>query len=160
MGREPRELLAAVSLMHKEGAAITATPRAVDNGEMPGETTIAWETAGDSNCEVYMSEQKTYAGYYPRGSYEAIAQLEGLRAKGAQYLLFPQSAFWWIEHYPEFARHLESRYRLIVCRKDTEDACMIFDLRQLLPQDTRQPSQPKGEPTTGRLESRTPDAAR
>jgi hypothetical protein len=148
MGREPRELLAAVNLMHKQGAAITATPRAVDNGEMPGETTIAWETAGDSNCEVYMSEEKTYAGYYPRGSYEAIAQLEGLRAKGAQYLLFPQTAFWWIEHYPEFARHLESRYRLIARRKDTDDACMIFDLCHPPPQDTRLLGQLKGEPTT------------
>jgi len=87
--------------MHKEGAAITATPKPVDNGKMPGKTTIARETGGDSNCEVYMSEQKAYAGYCPRGSYEAIAQLEGLRAKGAQYLLFPQTAFWWIDHYPE-----------------------------------------------------------
>jgi hypothetical protein len=95
-----------------------------------------------------MSEQKTYAGYYPRGSHEAIAQLESLRATGAQYLLFPQTAFWWIEHYPEFARHLESRYRQIVRRKDTEDACMIFDLRHPLPQDTSLLDQLKGEPGT------------
>jgi glycosyltransferase involved in cell wall biosynthesis len=158
-GTERRQLLAAVSLMHKKGAAITATPKPVDNGEMPGKTTIAWETGGDSNCEVYMSEQKAYAGYYPHGSYEAIAQLEGLRVKGAQYLLFPQTAFWWIEHYPEFARHLESRYHLIVPPKDAEDACIIFDLRHPLPQDTRLPAQVKAEPTTG-LESQTPDAAR
>ena len=159
-GRERRQLLAATSLMHKEGAAITATPGPVHIEEMAGKTTIAWETGGDLHSQVYTSEQKAYAGYYPGGSCEAIAQLEGLRAKGAQYLLFPQTAFWWIEHYPEFARHLESRYRLIVRRKDTENACMIFDLRQPLPQDTSLPGHLKGEPTTGRLESRTPDAAR
>lgn len=146
--RERRQLLAATSLMHKEGAAITATPEAVHIGEMAGKTTIAWETGGDLHSQVYMSEQKAYAGYYPSGSCEAIAQLEGLRAQGAQYLLFPQTAFWWIEHYPEFARHLESRYRQIVRRNDTEDACMIFDLRHSLPQDTSLLGQLKGEPTT------------
>ena len=159
-GKEHRQLLAATSLMHKEGAAITATPGPQHIGEMEGKTTIAWETGGDLHSQVYMSEQKAYAGYYPAGSCEAIAQLEGLRAKGAQYLLFPKTAFWWIEHYPEFARHLENRYRLIVRRKDTEDACMIFDLCHPLPQDTSLPGQLEREPTTGRLESRTPDAAR
>jgi hypothetical protein len=159
-GRERRQLLAATSLMHKEGAAITATPGPQHIGEMAGKTTIAWETGEDLHSQVYMSEQKAYGGYYPGGSCEAIAQLEGLRAKGAQYLLFPQTAFWWIEHYPEFARHLENRYRLIVRRKDTEDACMIFDLCHPLPQDTSLPGQLEREPTTGRLESRTPDAAR
>ena len=146
-GRERRQLLAATSLMHKEGAAITATPGPQHIGEMAGKTTIAWETDGDLHSQVYMSEQKAYAGYYPTGSCEAIAQLEGLRAKGGQYLLFPQTAFWWIDHYPEFARHLENRYRLIVRREDTEDACMIFDLRHPLAQDTSLLGQLKGEPT-------------
>jgi hypothetical protein len=134
--------------MHKEGATITATPRLVHLEEMAGKTTIAWETGGDLDSQVYMSEHKACAGYYPSSSCEAIAQLEGLRAKGAQYLLFPQTAFWWIEHYPEFARHLESRYRQIVRRNDTEDACMIFDLRHSLPQDTSLLGQLKGEPST------------
>ena len=147
-GMERRQLLAAIGLMHKEGAAITATPRPADNGEMADKTTIAWETDGDLDSQVYMSEHKAYAGYYPSSSCEAIAQLEGLRAKGAQYLLFPQTAFWWIDHYPEFARHLESRYRLIVRRNDTDNACMIFDLRHPLPQDTSLLGQQTGEPTT------------
>jgi glycosyltransferase involved in cell wall biosynthesis len=159
-GRERRQLLAATSLMHKEGAAITATPGPVQIGEMAGKATIAWETGGDSHPQVFMSEQKAYAGYYPRGSCEAIAQLEGLRAKGAQYLLFPQTAFWWLEHYPEFARHLENRYRLIVRPKDTEDACMIFDLCHPLPQDTSLPSQLKEELTRGPIASQRQDVAR
>ena len=37
---------------------------------------------------------------------------------------------------------------------------MIFDLCHPLPQDTSLPGQLEREPTTGRLESRTPDAAR
>ena len=114
--------------MHKEGASVTAIPKPLPPNEVVGTTTIAWETGSDLDSQVYMSEQKAYTGYYPVDSREAIGHLEGLRANGAQYLLLPKTAFWWLEHYPEFARHLDNRYRLIVRRKDTEDACMIFDL--------------------------------
>jgi hypothetical protein len=41
-------------------------------------------------------------------------------------LLFPATAFWWLEHYEGFRRHLKSRYRVVVER---EDVCLIFDLR-------------------------------
>jgi hypothetical protein len=68
-----------------------------------------------------------YAGYHPAGSTAAIAQLEALRSKGGEFLLFPSTALWWLEHYPEFARHLESRYRLVVSQEDT---CLIYDLSE------------------------------
>jgi len=66
-----------------------------------------------------------YAGYYPANSTEAIARLEALRAKGADFLLFPSTALWWLEYYGEFKQHLERRYRVVVCQ---EDACVIFRL--------------------------------
>jgi hypothetical protein len=66
-----------------------------------------------------------YAGYYPVDSAAAIAHLEALRAKGGQFLLFPQPAFWWLEHYREFKLYLERHYQSI--GRD-EEACLIFSL--------------------------------
>jgi glycosyltransferase involved in cell wall biosynthesis len=157
--RERRKLLAAVSLMGKEGAAITATPKPVSVGEVAGATTIAWETDGDLEAQVYVSESQVHPGYYPIDSREAVAHLEGLRAKGAQYLLFPRTAFWWLEHFPQFARHLERRYRVTVSREDTEDACIIFDLCNAPHEHARLPDQAEAGQMTGPLESGAPDAA-
>jgi hypothetical protein len=69
-----------------------------------------------------------YAGYYPVDSSEAIAQLEQLRAKGAEYLLFPASASWWLQHYTAFKTHLERRYRALEIRSG---ACRIFALNDV-----------------------------
>ncbi|MBS1886490.1 MAG: glycosyltransferase family 2 protein [Actinobacteria bacterium] len=64
-----------------------------------------------------------YAGHHPADGAAAIAELERLREGGAEYLVLPPSASWWLEHYPEFARHLGSRYALL------EDArCRIYEL--------------------------------
>jgi hypothetical protein len=57
-----------------------------------------------------LGEDGGYAGYYPADSADAIEHLETLRAQGAQYLLFPRTSFWWLEHYPEFRAHLEQTY--------------------------------------------------
>jgi hypothetical protein len=65
-----------------------------------------------------------YAGHHPANGAEAVAQLEALRAKGAQFLLLPATSFWWLEHYVEFRRHLEAKYR----RVRADDACVIFSL--------------------------------
>ena len=70
-------------------------------------------------------EDGVYAGYYPPNSAAAIAHLEALRAKGGEFLVFPQTSFWWLEHYGEFKQHLESQYRVLVREKNT---CLIFAL--------------------------------
>ena len=69
-----------------------------------------------------------YAGYHPSNSLSAIVQIEALRSRGAQYFLLPQFALWWLETYGDFARHLASRYELVV--RD-EETCAIFDLTTL-----------------------------
>ena len=51
-----------------------------------------------------------YAGYYPADSAAAIAHLEGLREKGAQFLAIPAASLWWLEEYGGFGGHLEARY--------------------------------------------------
>jgi arylsulfatase A-like enzyme len=70
------------------------------------------------------AEDGGYAGYYPADSAEAITHLEALRAKGAQYLLFPATAFWWLEHYVEFAHYLHQQYDQLL----DDDNCVLFSL--------------------------------
>jgi GT2 family glycosyltransferase len=64
-----------------------------------------------------------YLGHHPRDSAEAVARLESLRARGAQYLILPATAYWWLEHYVGFAEHLHDRYQRI-----DADVCAIFRL--------------------------------
>jgi GT2 family glycosyltransferase len=71
-------------------------------------------------------EGGVYAGYYPADGAEAIAHLEELRFRGGEFLLFPETSFWWLEHYGGFREYLKDRYRLLVRREET---CLIFDLR-------------------------------
>jgi hypothetical protein len=68
-------------------------------------------------------EDGNYAGN-PADGKEAIARLEAARVKGGQYLLFPQTAFWWLNEYKEFKEHLDARYSRI--HKDKH--CIIYQL--------------------------------
>lgn len=72
------------------------------------------------------NDDGVYAGYYPSSSQHAVRHLEALREKGAQFLLIPATASWWLDHYREFRRHLDERYR--VMRADP-GVCAIYDLR-------------------------------
>jgi hypothetical protein len=54
-----------------------------------------------------------YAGHHPADDHDAIARLEATRADGANFLVLPATAEWWLDHYAGFKRHLESRYRLV-----------------------------------------------
>jgi hypothetical protein len=65
-----------------------------------------------------------YAGYYPADSAQAIKWIEELRTKGAEYLLFPRTGFWWLEHYSELASYLSQHYG----RVWSDDTCVIFRL--------------------------------
>jgi len=64
-----------------------------------------------------------YLGHHPHDSDDAIAQLERLRAGGAAYLVLPETAYWWLDHYRGFAEHLRGRYEAA-----GRDACTIFEL--------------------------------
>jgi tRNA (mo5U34)-methyltransferase len=82
---------------------------------------------GSQGWHFPRNEDGGYPGHYPPDSATAIAHLEELRAKGAEYLLIPRTAFWWLEHYAEFGKHLESRYPALVRDDGT---CMIFGLAE------------------------------
>jgi hypothetical protein len=89
---------------------------------------------GRRGWHFLQNEKGEYAGYYPADSAEAIARLEALREKGAEFLLFPATALWWLEHYTEFKRHLQSRYSEVVCQ---EDVCLIYALSGSISQHQR-----------------------
>jgi glycosyltransferase involved in cell wall biosynthesis len=101
---------------------------------LPPQATVAVVSKGDNallaldgrtGWHFPQREDGVYAGYYPADSPSAIAHLEALRQKGAEFLLLPQTAFWWLEHYPGFRQHLEQRYRSILSDSHT---CKIFAL--------------------------------
>ncbi len=68
-----------------------------------------------------------YAGFYPADGTAAVANLEWARANGADYLLFPATATWWLEAFPRLARHLRRRYR-VVARED--DVGVVYGLAE------------------------------
>lgn len=71
------------------------------------------------------TEEDEYAGQYPQDSAEAVVRLERLREQGAEYLLFPNTAFWWLEHYSGLREHLEARCRSLV---PEGEPCRIYEL--------------------------------
>lgn len=66
-----------------------------------------------------------YAGHHPHDSEQAIAHLEQLRQRGAQYIAIPETAGWWLEFYERFAEHLSNRTEMVSERPGT---CVIYGL--------------------------------
>jgi GT2 family glycosyltransferase len=58
-------------------------------------------------------EDGRYAGHNPPDSEACIAELERLRLRGAAYLVIPETSRWWLEHYAQFAAHLDTHYAAI-----------------------------------------------
>jgi hypothetical protein len=73
------------------------------------------------------TEDGTYIGYSPANSTEAIAHLEVLRLKGGDFLLLPDTAFWWLAYYREFHQHLDAYYQ----RTWGDECCIIYQLSAL-----------------------------
>jgi len=72
-------------------------------------------------------EWGSYAGHHPASSVEAIVHLRHLFSQGARYLVFPETAVWWLSHYRELADLLESAHELTLSR---DGLCVIYQLRE------------------------------
>lgn len=57
-----------------------------------------------------------YAGHYPADGIEALNQVQHARRRGAQYLVVPATAFWWLEHYLELGEYVSGR--IVVANDD------------------------------------------
>ena len=68
-----------------------------------------------------------YAGHHPADSDAALAHLEDVRNKGAEFLIIPETSLWWLDHFPKFREHLTSSGRQIVRQEDTG---AIFQIRE------------------------------
>jgi GT2 family glycosyltransferase len=69
-----------------------------------------------------------YAGHHPADSDAAMHALRDACREGTAYLVVPQTAFWWFEHYREFGAALHARCPVVAADDDT---AVIFDVRQL-----------------------------
>jgi len=49
----------------------------------------------------------------PPDDQAAIAALERLRTSGVRLLIFASPAFWWLDHYAEFHRHIRQSFACI-----------------------------------------------
>lgn len=50
-----------------------------------------------------------HAGH-PTESIDAISHLEAVRRQGAEFLIIPEPALWWLNHYVAFREHLDAHY--------------------------------------------------
>lgn len=82
--------------------------------EMPGLGTAHFPQDGNGG----------YAGHHPVDSAAAIAELESRRRRGAEYLVIPSTARWWLDHYGELATHLATHAELVA----DEEPCLIYGL--------------------------------
>jgi GT2 family glycosyltransferase len=77
----------------------------------------------DLDCHHFpQDEAGRYAGFHPRDGAEAVAQLEQLREGGAEYLVFPATAYWWLQHYGDLAEYLDGLERI------DGEVCTVFRL--------------------------------
>ena len=126
---------------HEDYDALIARIRGIVGDNLPPQAVVLVTSKGDDQL-VSLGRQRgwhfpqdkggVFAGRHPADSAEAIAHLEALRNQGAQHLLFPSTSFWWLDCYPQFKTHLETRHRLIVNRPDT---CLIYALLEPAPKE-------------------------
>ena len=99
-------------------ALVTRVRSLVDDLIPPGATVLVLSKGDDEllrftgrrGWHFPQAEDGSYAGHYPADSAACIAELERLRQRGADFLVIPETALWWLEHYAGFAAHLEQRY--------------------------------------------------
>lgn len=63
---------------------------------------------------------------YPANDEKAIHHLDQLLKLGANYLVFPNAAFWWLDYYQAFRRHLEENHACLW----NDQQCLIYQLRK------------------------------
>jgi GT2 family glycosyltransferase len=59
-----------------------------------------------------------YRGHHPADGDDAIEQVRAIVADGARFLVFPRTAFWWLEHYRGLREFLDAGGRMVVGRAD------------------------------------------
>ncbi len=76
-------------------------------------------------CAIPFLEKNGQYWGPPADDETAVREFERLRRAGASHIAFVWPAFWWLEHYAAFARHLRTRFRCVV----DNQRLVVFDLR-------------------------------
>jgi 4-amino-4-deoxy-L-arabinose transferase-like glycosyltransferase len=104
------------------------------NRMTPKNSLIAAADNGDP-AVFYYAERKGWhfpekEGIYngePRETVQAIADLEQLRSRGANYLVFTKDTKWWLDYYRAFAQHLAENATLM----ETTSGFKIYQLKSV-----------------------------
>ncbi|HUE60098.1 MAG TPA: hypothetical protein VMO88_10985, partial [Acidimicrobiales bacterium] len=102
--------------------------RSVVASTVPTEALVAIASRGDQRLVEIPGIHVThfppgpargYAGHYPATDAEAITLVEAARLDGVTHLAFPAPSAWWLEHYPDLRRHLETHGHLVAHDEET-----------------------------------------
>jgi GT2 family glycosyltransferase len=96
------------------------------------------------------ADHRQYAGHYPADDEEALAHLDELKRQGAEFIVFPETASWWLDFYGALRHDLEQGG--VVVRR--EGVCVIYKLGQPRPAE-RRPEVVGGIAVLGSLRSGT-----
>jgi hypothetical protein len=77
----------------------------------------------------------------PADDVQAIREMERLHREGAQYIVFPWVAFWWLEHYESWVKYLNRRGRCLL----RDELVVVYELPPSLKHSTPLPWQ-EGQP--------------
>jgi hypothetical protein len=101
---------------------------------------------GRKTSHFPQSPEGTYVGNNVADSAGAIAQIERLRDKGAEFLLVPATSDWWLSYYPEFGAYLRTRHEEIAAE---ERVFQLFSLGKAANGNARRAG---AVPVAGRLD--------
>jgi len=85
---------------------------------------VAQHSAAELRTIPFLERDGEYFGPPPDDA-TAVRELERLRCAGAGWLAVAWPAFWWLDHYASFQRHLHSTFRLV----ENNSRLVMFDLR-------------------------------
>lgn len=100
-------------------AGVVERVRHLVDGQLPPRSRVAVVSKGDDRLLRFrtaigrhfpVDDSGSYAGYYPADDAAAIEQVERMREDGVDFLVFPQPALWWLDHYAAMREHLDERY--------------------------------------------------
>jgi hypothetical protein len=100
---------------------------------VPAGSTVAVVSKGDPGLILFDQRQGwhypqtgtgQYIGHHPETGVAAVAHLEALRLRGAQYLVIPSIYAWFLDYYTDLRQHLSRLGELV----HQDDVCAIYSL--------------------------------